>query len=239
MTDIIDDTSGPVPTSPFPPPPLSFTAADLDTIGHLSGVELNDVARTTQTPDTPSRSTHRPIGLPHRPIHRRRHAHRHRHPTPHPPRRRQSRHRRNLTTTRHLPITRAPLRHPRRPPHRPPPHHPRLPRRTHPVIPHRNRRRPTVDTRPVPASTGRTPRARTRPTHLRGFDPARSTQRTGHRPRSGRGRPRPSRVRRPQPEHPHPPRHTRTRHPRRLPTRRTRRASGGENLCTHHRATLF
>ncbi|GAC47442.1 hypothetical protein [Gordonia aichiensis] len=48
MTDIIDNTSGSVPTSPFPHSPLSFTAADLDTIAHLSGVELNDVARTTQ-----------------------------------------------------------------------------------------------------------------------------------------------------------------------------------------------
>ncbi len=45
MTDIIDDH---VPASPFSNSPLSFTAADLDTIGHLSGAELNDVARTTQ-----------------------------------------------------------------------------------------------------------------------------------------------------------------------------------------------
>ncbi|WP_461665164.1 HNH endonuclease signature motif containing protein [Gordonia sputi] len=48
MTDIIDNSDGHVPASPFANPPLSFTAADLDTIGHLSGVELNDVARTTQ-----------------------------------------------------------------------------------------------------------------------------------------------------------------------------------------------
>ena len=48
MTDIIDNINGDhVPTSPSPDSPLSFTAADLDTIGHLSGVELNDVARTT------------------------------------------------------------------------------------------------------------------------------------------------------------------------------------------------
>ena len=40
MTDIIDDHA---PTSPFPHSPLSFTAADVDTISHLSGVELNDV----------------------------------------------------------------------------------------------------------------------------------------------------------------------------------------------------
>ena len=45
MTEIIDDHA---PTSPFPHSPLSFTPADIDTIGHLSGVELNEVARTTQ-----------------------------------------------------------------------------------------------------------------------------------------------------------------------------------------------
>ena len=45
ITDIIDDHA---PTSPFPHSPLSFTADDIDTISHLSGVELNDVARTTQ-----------------------------------------------------------------------------------------------------------------------------------------------------------------------------------------------